>query len=87
MGRPVTIWSHTRARGSGNFSIKNGAIWSNLVVPKYVITNLKINDSKDNKSTTAKLRYHIFLFDQSRCAWTVLLSTRKMCFDREKEKQ
>ena len=34
---------------------KNGAIWRNMGVPKYVITNLKINNVKDNKSTTTKL--------------------------------
>ena len=29
---------------------KNGAIWCNLGVPKYAITNLKFNNFKDNKS-------------------------------------
>ena len=43
---------------------KNGAIWCNLGVPKYVTTNLKIDNFKDNKSTT-KLNYHISLLDQS----------------------
>ena len=47
---------------------KNGAIWFNLGFLKYVPTNLKINISKVNISTT-KLNYHIFLPDQSRCAW------------------
>ena len=46
---------------------KNGVIWCNVGVPKYVITNLKINNFKDNKSTT-KLNCHISLLDQSRCA-------------------
>ena len=27
---------------------KNGATWCNLCVLKYVITNIKINDLKDN---------------------------------------
>ena len=31
---------------------KNGAIWCKLDVPKYIITKLKINNLKDNKSTT-----------------------------------
>ena len=30
---------------------KTGVIWHNLGVPKYVITNLKINNFKDNKLT------------------------------------
>ena len=33
---------------------KNGAIWCILSVPKNVIMNLKINNFKDNKSTTTK---------------------------------
>ena len=37
---------------------KNGTIWCNFGVPKYVTTNLKINSFKDNKSTK-KLNYHI----------------------------
>ena len=34
---------------------KNGVIWCNPSVPKYVITNLKINNFKDNKSTTTTI--------------------------------
>ena len=47
--------------GPENFD-KNGAIWCNLDVPKYAITNLKNNNLKDNKSTT-KLNCYIFLSD------------------------
>ena len=39
---------------------KNGAIWCNLGVPKYAITQLKINNLKVNKSTTTKVICHIF---------------------------
>ena len=47
VGRAVAIWSRTSARGPGvwspNFFFeKHGAIWCNLGVPKYVITNVKI---------------------------------------------
>ena len=42
---------------------KYGAIWCNLGALKYVKTNLKIDNSKDIKST-AKLNYHISLLDQ-----------------------
>ena len=64
--------SHTVARGSGgmlplNKLDKNGVIWCNLGAPKHVITNLKINNFTDNKST-AKLNCHIPLLDQSRWA-------------------
>ena len=48
----------------GNFLIKMGQSGRS----KYVITSLKINNFKDNKSTTPKHYCHIFLSDQSRCA-------------------
>ena len=47
---------------------KNGAIWCSLGVPKYVITNLNINNFKYNKTTTKELNWQIFLSDKSRCA-------------------
>ena len=39
---------------------KNGAIWCNLDLPKYVITYLKISNFKVTKLTTTKLNWHIF---------------------------
>ena len=39
---------------------KNGEIWCNLGVPKYVITILKINNFKVTKSTTTEFNCHIF---------------------------
>ena len=44
----------------GNYLVKNGAIWCNLGVPKYVITDLKINNFKGNKSTATKFNSDIF---------------------------
>ena len=52
---------------------KNGVIWCNLDVPKYVIRNLKINNFNDKSATTTKLNCHIFLLDQSRCLSIVLI--------------
>ena len=40
---------------------KNGASWSILSVPKYVIMNLKMNNFKDNKSTTTTKIFAIIL--------------------------
>ena len=39
---------------------KNGAIWCNLGLPKYVITNLKINNFKEKRKPT-KNEIAIFL--------------------------
>ena len=53
----------TRARGvphaPSEKMIKSGEIWCIISVPKYVIINLKINDFKDNKSTT-QILCHLF---------------------------
>ena len=38
---------------------KYGTIWCILSVPKCVIINLKMNNCKDNKSTTTKIICHI----------------------------
>ena len=49
VGRPVTMWIHSHARGTRGhapperFDI-NGEIWCILGIPKYVIINLKINN-------------------------------------------
>ena len=54
VGSPVPMSIYTCARGVREYFDKNGAIWCILSVPKYVIINLKINNFKDNKSTTTK---------------------------------
>ena len=41
---PVKMSIQIHARGLGIFFIRNGAIWRILSVPKYVKTNLKINN-------------------------------------------
>ena len=51
---------------------KNGAIWCNLGVPKYVITNLKSTILRIRTKTT-KLNCHIFVLDRSR---STFLSTK-----------
>ena len=50
---PVMIWIQIRSRGGGGvpacsplLGYKNGAIWRDPSVPKYVIINLKINNFK-----------------------------------------
>ena len=43
---------------------KNGAIWCNVGVPKYVITNRKTNNFKVTKSATTKHNRHMFHSDQ-----------------------
>ena len=60
---------YTCARDVLEYFDKNGTICGILSVPKYVIINLKINNFKDNKSTTTKQSVrNIFLQYQSRCA-------------------
>ena len=43
---------------------KNGAIWCNVCIPKYVITNRKTNNFRVAKSTIAKDNRHMFHSDQ-----------------------
>ena len=69
MGSPVTIWSHICARGPGGMLPrekfdKNGAIWCNVVVPQFAITNRKTNNFKVTESTTTKHNRHMFHSDQ-----------------------
>ena len=61
VGSPV-ILSYKGARGHAPpyFFDKNGAICSILSVPKYLNINLKINNFKDNKSTTNQIIFAIF---------------------------
>ena len=46
---------------------KHGVIWRILSVPKYVIMNLKINNFKDNKSTTTENVCHTLLSSSCVC--------------------
>ena len=59
------MWIHCSACGGGGGgpekNDKNGAVWCILCVQKHVIINLKINNFKDNKSTTRKNIRHTFL--------------------------